>query len=33
VNPEPRGGPAAYRVELIDGAVTETRVEIGANFN
>ena len=33
VNPEPGGGPAAYRVELVRGAVTETRVEVGANFN
>ena len=31
-NVEPRTGPAAYRVELIDGEVVETRVEVGGNF-
>ena len=29
---EPGRGPAAYRVELVDGEVVETRVEVGGNF-
>jgi hypothetical protein len=30
---DPLTGPAAYRVELVDGEVIETRVGVGANFN
>jgi hypothetical protein len=29
---DPESGPAAYRVELKDGAIVETRVGVGANF-
>jgi peptidase E len=29
----PGEGPGAYRVELVDGVVRETRVEVGSNFD
>jgi hypothetical protein len=29
---DPQNGPAAYRVELVDGAITETRVGVGGSF-
>jgi peptidase E len=32
LNVDPETGPAAYRVELIDGAVHETRVGVGGRF-
>jgi peptidase E len=32
VEVDPDSGPAAYRVELVDGAVTETRVGVGGRF-
>jgi hypothetical protein len=30
---DPDAGPAAYRVELVDGVIVETRVGVGRNFS
>jgi hypothetical protein len=32
IDVNPLTGPAAYRVELLDGEITETRVAVGGSF-